>query len=81
MLLLHLSSRTCTLVVEISDPQFLKAINTMKGLFIKLIAANISEKSDKTSSATFTNFCSLSESTNKHKIYCSAPIYQIKGKK
>ena len=28
----------------------------MRGLFINLIAVNISEISDKTSSATFTNF-------------------------
>ena len=41
----------------------------MRGLFINLIAVNISEISDKTSSATFTKFFSSSEFTNKRKIY------------
>ena len=48
---------TCTLVVEISNQQFIKAIKTMKGLFINLIAINVSEISDNSSSATFTKFC------------------------
>ena len=56
-------------------------MNKMRGLFINLIAVNISEISDKTSSATFTKFFSSSEFTNKRKIYCSAPICQIQGKK
>ena len=53
----------------------------MRSLFINLIAVNIFEISDKTSSATFTKFCSSSEFTNKRKIYCSASICQIEEKK
>ena len=56
-------------------------MNKMRGLFINLIAVNISEISDKTSSATFTKFFSSSEFTNKRKIYVVHRYARFKKKK
>ena len=40
-----------------SDQRFIMAIKTTKGLFIFLTSVNISEISEKTTSATLTEFC------------------------